>query len=200
MNIKERLQKYFKEKSRFKITTDILFYLLILAMLLPVSRKFVSTGLNKLIMHRPSLINESRQVQLNDEDYSWELADMNGRNVSLNEFRGEIIFLSIWATWCPPCRAEMPNIQKLHDQYGNKITMILASQEDPETIKTFMDQQGYTMPYYRLVRNLPEKLQSSSIPTTFLITQEGRIAVRKTGAAKWNGDFFTAYLDDLLRE
>ncbi len=200
MEIKERIQKYFKEKSTFRITTDIFFYLLILAMLLPVTRKYVSTGINKLMMHRPGVIAESMQVQLSDEDFEWGLADMSGNPVTFSDFRGDIIFLSIWATWCPPCRAEMPNIQRLYDQYGEKITMVLASQEDPATIKSFMEEQGYTMPFYRLVRNLPETLQSSSIPTTFLINREGKIAVKKTGAAKWDGDFFTGYIDRLLAE
>ena len=59
MSIKDRIQKYFREKSPFRITTDLLFYLLILALLLPFSRKHVATGLNKLIMHRPSVIQES---------------------------------------------------------------------------------------------------------------------------------------------
>jgi thiol-disulfide isomerase/thioredoxin len=200
MNIRERLTKHFRGKSPFRLTTDIVFYLLILALLLPVSRKYVSTGLNKLVMHRPAIINEARQVQLTDNDYNWELADMNGETVSFNEFRGEIIFFSIWATWCPPCRAEMPNIQRLYDSYGQKINFVLASQEDPATVERFMVDQGYDMPYYRLVRNMPESFQTSSIPTTFLLTGDGKIAVRKTGAARWDGSFFTGYLDKLLDE
>ena len=78
--------------------------------------------------------------------------------------------------------------------------MVLASQEDPATVKAFMEEKGYDMPVYRLVRNLPESLQSTSLPTTFLISRDGRITVRKTGAAKWDGQFFTDYLDDLLDE
>jgi hypothetical protein len=54
------------------------------------------------------------------------------------------------------------------------------------------------MPAYRLVQNPPAKLSTSSIPTSFLISPEGKIQVRKTGAARWDGKFFTAYLDELL--
>jgi thiol-disulfide isomerase/thioredoxin len=198
MTIKERLEKYFREKSPLRITTDILFYLLILALLLPFSRKYVSTGLNKLIMHRPTIINESRQISLTESDYDWMLEDLEGNRVSFRSFRGEVIFLSLWATWCPPCRAEMPNIQRLYDEYGERIAMVLASQEDPAALKKYLSEQGFRLPVYRLVQNPPEVFQASTIPTTFLITPEGMLSVRKKGAAKWDGNFFKSYLDGLL--
>jgi hypothetical protein len=56
------------------------------------------------------------------------------------------------------------------------------------------------MPVFRLVQNPPSKLSTSSIPTSFLITPDGKIHVRKTGAARWDGKFFTAYLDEVLSE
>jgi thiol-disulfide isomerase/thioredoxin len=200
MEIKERLLKYFREKSPFRITTDLLFYLLILSLLLPVSRRYVATGLNRLMMHRPAVIDESRQVTLGPADFEWELADSEGRMVSFEDFRGELIFLSLWATWCPPCRAEMPNIQRLYDAYGDRVAFVLASQEDPSVVRKFFQDQGHDLPFYTLIRNLPDQLQTTSIPTTYLITRDGRIAVRKTGAARWDGAYFTNYLDRLLSE
>lgn len=200
MKIKERIQNYFRSKSPFRITTDMLFYLLILSLLIPFSRKFVATGMNKLIMHRPAIIREASQVSLEEGDYEWTLSDLDGKAVSFSEFREKVVFLSIWATWCPPCRAEMPNIQHLFEQYGNRVSFVLASQEEPETILRYLQDNGYTMPVYRLKQNPPAKLSTSSIPTTFLIAPGGQIHVRKTGAARWDGKFFTAYLDDLLSE
>ena len=197
MKLKDRIQNYFRTRSPFRITTDLLFYLLILSVLLPFSRKYVATGMNKLIMHRPAIIKEASQVSLVDGDYDWTLIDLEGTAVSFREFKDEVIFLSIWATWCPPCRAEMPNIQNLFEQYGDRVSFVLASQEDHETLLRFLKDHEYTMPVYRLVQNPPSKLSTSSIPTTFLITPGGKIAVRKTGAAKWDGKFFTTYLDDM---
>jgi len=197
MSIKERIHKYFKEKSAFRITTDFLFYLLILAILLPFSRKHVATGLNKAILHRPGIINEARQITLSDEDYEWTLLDLYGTPVSFSSFRGETILLSIWATWCPPCRAEMPNIQRLYDEYGKRINIILASQEEAGQLQRFLTENGYNLPVYRLVQNLPKKLRANSIPTTYLITRDGKISVKKTGAARWDGNYFKAYLEAL---
>ncbi len=198
MKIKDRIQNYFRSKSPFRITTDLLFYLLILSLLIPFSRKFVATGMNKLTMHRPAIIREASQVSLLDADYDWTLMDIAGNAISFSEFKDEVVFLSIWATWCPPCRAEMPNIQHLFEQYGDRVRFVLASQEERETINRFMEDHGYTIPVYRLVQNPPSKLSTSSIPTSFLISPEGKIQVRKTGAARWDGKFFTAYLDELL--
>ena len=200
MSIKDRIQKYFREKSPFRITTDLLFYLLILALLLPFSRKHVATGLNKLIMHRPSVIQESRQAVLSDADYDWILQDLDGNAVPFSTFKGEAVFLSIWATWCPPCRAEMPNIQRLYNEYGERLSMVLASQEEAGHLKRYLQDNGYDLPVYRLVQNTPDILDVSSIPTTFLVTPEGRIAVRKAGAARWDGNHFKAYLDKILDE
>ncbi len=198
MKINERIQKYFKTKSPLRITTDFVFYLLILSVILPFSRKYVATGLNKLIMHRPAIIREDSQVSLTDGDYDWNLMDLEGRPVSFSEFKNEIIFLSFWATWCPPCRAEMPNIQNLYELYGDRVSFILASQEDPETLRRYLEDHGYSMPVYRMIQNPPTKLGTTSIPTTFLVTREGKIPVRKTGAARWDGKFFRDYLDHLL--
>lgn len=149
-------------------------------------------------MRRPSIIREASQVSLGDGDYDWTLMDLEGIPVSFREFRDKPVFLSFWATWCPPCRAEMPNIQNLFEQYGDRISFVLATQEAPETILRFMEDHAYSMPVYRLVQNPPPKLSTSTIPTTFLITPSGKISVRKTGAAKWDGKFFTAYLDGML--
>ena len=78
--------------------------------------------------------------------------------------------------------------------------MVLASQEEAGHLKRYLQDNGYDLPVYRLVQNTPDILDVSSIPTTFLVTPEGRIAVRKAGAARWDGNHFKAYLDKILDE
>jgi thiol-disulfide isomerase/thioredoxin len=172
----------------------MLFYLLILSLILPFSRKYVAVGLNKAVMHRPAIIKEENRETLSSADYDWVMADRDGNLVPFSQFSGEIVFLSFWATWCPPCRAEMPNIQHLHDAFREDVSFVLVSMEQQDVLDEYMDKHGYDISVYRMVQNLPEKLQSSSIPTTFLISPEGEIQVKKTGAAKWDGRFFREYL------
>jgi thiol-disulfide isomerase/thioredoxin len=198
MKFRERVLQYMRNRSPLRLTTDLLFYLLILSLLLPFSRKYVATSLNKVIMHRPGIIGASDQVSLTEGDYDWKLMDMNGKSISFREFRGDLIFLNFWATWCPPCRAEMPNIQRLYERYGDRVSFVLTSQEPPGTILRYMEDHGYSMPVYRLVQNPPARLSTAGIPTTFLITPAGKITVRKTGAARWDGRYFIHYLDGML--
>ena len=198
MSIREKISEYFRSRSPFRITTDLIFYILILSLILPFSRKYVATGLNKLVMHRPAIIQEERQERLEPGDYDWILMDMKGRQVPFSRFQGQMVFLSFWATWCPPCRAEMPNIQRLYLEYGELMSFVMASNEDKEVLTRYLDQNDFHMPVYRMVQNPPEKLQVSTIPTTFLIGPDGRIRVRKTGAARWDGCFFRDYLSEIL--
>ena len=200
MQLKEKISKYFRSKSPFKITADLLFYLLILSLILPFSRKYVATGLNKLVMHRPAIIPEEQLEILESDDFNWVLVDMQGQQVPFSRFRGETVFLSFWATWCPPCRAEMPNINRLYLEYGERLRFVLVSDENIEVLTRYLDQNGFQMPVYRMVQNPPEKLLVSTIPTTFLIAPDGRIRVRKTGSARWDGKYFKEYLSEILME
>ena len=178
----------------------MVFYLLILSLIIPFSRKYVATGLNRAVMHRPAIIAGDRQDTLAGIDYNWVMRDSDGNQVSFSKFRGETVFLSFWATCCPPCRAEMPNIQNLYTEFGTEMSFVLVSMEDPEIIDGFMEKNAYDIPVYRLVQNLPEKLQSTSIPTTYLIGPAGQIQVDKTGAARWDGRFFREFLRSELKK
>lgn len=196
--MRERLLKYFREKSPFRITTDILFYLLLLAILLPFSRKHVMTGMNRAIMMRPAILPDNRQIPLGKSDYQWMLTGLDGNALLLGSLQDRAVFLSFWATWCPPCRAELPDIQRLYERYGNRLAMVLATDEDPETLRAFLKDHNYTFPVYRFTSPPPGVFRSASIPTTFLITPDGKISVKKSGAARWDGKFFSAYLDRIL--
>ena len=200
MNIKESIVNHFRGKSVFRISTDILFYLLILAVILPFTRKPLMTGMNKAIMMRPSILAENKQVVLDSSHYDWVLQDLEGNLVPFSEFKNELVFLSFWATWCPPCRAELPNIQRLYDSYGERFSMVLASNEDASVLRNFLEQQDFDFPVYRMVESPPRIFQASSIPTSFVITPEGKITVKKTGSARWDGNFFRSYIDGVLEE
>ena len=200
MKIKDKVTDYFRTKSAFSITTDLLFYLLILSLILPFSRRYVATGLNKVVMHRPAIIPEQEQDMLAPADYDWAWLDMEGQQISFRNFQEEYVFLSFWATWCPPCRAEMPNIQNLYHEFSGDVKFVLVSNEENDVLSGYLAQNGLDIPVYRMIQNPPEKLPFSSIPTTYLLDRNGRIMVRKTGAARWDGRFFRDFLSSELTE
>lgn len=164
---------------------------------------FPSTGtpikvfFNRLISFSPSVLSQEDQMHL--DDYNWMLTDMEGKVVNLDQSRDRVAIINLWGTWCPPCIAEMPGLQKLYDDYGEEVDFYLVSSEDRSTIDRFMQAKGYNLPAYQLSSNPPETLAYRSLPTTFLIDKQGQILIRKTGAANWNSDSTRQLLEQLLR-
>lgn len=117
----------------------------------------------------------------------FELKDQYGKTHKLSDYKGKVLFLNFWATWCPPCKMEMPDIQKIYEKYekqGEKSEVVVLSVAAPNTqdekdidgIKAFLEENGYTYPVlmddggytfgaYRI----------SSLPTTFMIDKEGNV-------------------------
>jgi len=193
-----RLKKYWSKRSLFGRITDLLFYLLIILMIIPGSRKTVATTINKVALLRPQIFKKEIQGILKANDYNWKLVTPDGTLLEFEELTGKVVFLNYWATWCPPCRAEMPNIQRLYEEYGDRVEFILVTQEDPVNVQSFLEDKGYSLPFVRSASNPPTLLQSSSLPTTFVINKQGEIVFKKTGAFKWDSKKTFALFDDLL--
>lgn len=135
-------------------------------------------------------------------DYDMPLLTMSGSPANLEDFKGEVIFLNFWATWCPPCIAEMPGIQTLYDQYKERdIAFVMISlDEDVGKARRFLKNRAFTFGSYRLNGNRPGIFRSSIIPTTYVIDKEGRLASKKEGMANYNTNRFKNFLDALLVE
>lgn len=131
-------------------------------------------------------------------DFSLRLRDVNGKVTSLDALRGKPIFLNFWATWCPPCIAEMPSINKLHKKLGNEVAFVIVSVDNEfETAKSFIDRKGYDFPIYTLAGKLPQMYQSSSIPTTFVIDSKGHLVMMHKGMADYGDEEFLEFLERL---
>jgi len=136
-------------------------------------------------------------------NYNFTITDLNGKVVDVNEFKGKTIFLNIWATWCGPCRVEMPSIQSLYSQIDqDNIWFVMLSvdrKEDFEKVKNFVSDKNYTFPVYTPSGSLPDQLQVRSIPTTFVINPEGKIVSHETGAANYDTPSFKEFLETLIK-
>ena len=111
-----------------------------------------------------------------------------GGVLDLQALRGQPLVLNFWATWCPPCIAELPSLQRLYNQYHTQVDFYFISDEDPQTLRAFLLKKGYTIPVYTIQNSVQGKLYSRSIPASFLIAPNGRLIMNKTGAAKWDGE------------
>ncbi len=194
----ESIKKHYAKKSKLYIISDIVFYLFVILLIIPSTRTTVVTFVKKITLTAPLKVNVPEHSKLSDNDYLWQLQSSNGTTVSMEQFRGKLIFLNFWATWCAPCRAEMQSIQELYDEYGNKIVFILASRENQETINNFLESTNYDFPVYSQKMAEPEIFQSRSIPTSFLISPEGEIILKKKGATKWDSKKIKDIIDSHL--
>lgn len=119
----------------------------------------------------------------------FKLKDLNGKEVSLSDLRGKKVFLNFWATWCPPCRGEMPEIEKLYQETKNSDLVIVAIEigEPLSTVKPFIDQNKYN---FKVLLDSEQSIATeygiSAIPTSFFIDKEGNIVAKNTGEMNIN--------------
>jgi len=131
----------------------------------------------------------------------WQLQGLDGTELDVADLKGKVVFLNLWATWCPPCRAEMPSIQRLYEKMKDEgVAFALVSHEAPKTVRKFVEESGYTMPIYTAAGAAPPAFQTRAIPTTFVIGRDGKIALRQVGAKDWNDEDTVSLLRRLLTE
>ncbi len=179
----------------------MVFLILLVLLIIPGPRKVIATAVNKVVLNvkNPSIRSEDKQVELIDMDFHWVLANGQGTPFYLSDLRDQVIFLNFWATWCPPCVAELPEIQRAYEKYGHEVAFILVSNQQPEEVEDFMEKNGYNLPVFYPGTAIPDAFQSTSIPTTFIISREGKIVTRKTGAVNWDSRAAERIFEELLR-
>ncbi|UZH54959.1 TlpA family protein disulfide reductase [Salinimicrobium tongyeongense] len=126
------------------------------------------------------------------------LINSKGEKVNMEQYRGKVIFLNFWATWCPPCIAEMPGINKLYqDVKDDNVEFIMLSvDQNFEKAKKFKERKGYDFEIYRAAGPIPQMYSTRSIPTTYVIDANGNLALTHLGM----GDFYTKDFKQFLTE
>ncbi|MGV6846164.1 MAG: TlpA family protein disulfide reductase [Lutibacter sp.] len=169
---------------KFKITkkfiSNLVFYLIIGMLIYSPTRIWFL----RQLAFSPSI--EKVENQQSIQSYNWDLKGLNTPDINLQSYKGKVVFVNFWATWCPPCRAELPMIQKMVDEFKNKVVFIFVTNENWQTVSTFFNKNGYNFPVYNSVSNPPQVfIESNSIPQSFLINKQGKIVIKKIGAADW---------------
>jgi len=142
-------------------------------------------------------IDKNERVNLNS--YEWELVGIDGERINLNSYKDQVILINFWATWCPPCIAEMPSFEELYKDYKDQVVFLFVASDEEAKVKKFITDKGYSFPVYFEMNNRPEEIRSNSLPTTYIINRNGEIVVDKTGAADWNSGKVRDMLDELLK-
>ena len=178
--------------------SNILFVLLIALLLIPQTRLPIQVFIQRLFSGVPEMINKEKQDTLTE--YHWPLQSLDGKPVDFSSSSGKVIVLNSWATWCPPCLAEMPSLQSLYNDYGNKVDFYFVSTQEASVLQQFLTRKKYSFPVYIETTAPPALLQSSALPTTFVISKTGKIVMKETGAADWNSNKVRRLLDALAAE
>lgn len=193
MNFLKRQWEKFKQKTIWGKASDVFFILLLLAVLSNDGRIFLqqailSTGLF-------GNMEENTHQPISEENWNWTLFDETGKRMPLKEIRGNKIFINTWATWCPPCNAEMPYIIELIKETPNTKYLFVTT-EKPEKVKNHLTKKGWDIPVYYAAQLPIKELSYSSLPTTFIINEEGILIHRSEGMRKWNDEAIVSLLND----
>ena len=127
------------------------------------------------------------------------LQDMNGKNVRLSDYRGKVVLLEFWATWCPPCRASIPGIERISKAYKDKGLVVLAVSLDEggwDSVKSFISNNGMTYTVLKGNDEVSASYQVRTIPMLLIVDKEGRISKRYLGFG--NEDDLEKDIDTIL--
>ncbi len=163
-------------------------------------RQVASTGILN------SSISEPQKNQNNAAKVSYAglmLKNEEGKIVDTSALQNKVVFINFWASWCPPCRAEFPSVQKLYDQYKNNPDMVFLTVNLDDNVslgKSYLKEKGFTVPFLTPAGNIPDILYSGSLPTTVVLDKKGEIRMQHIGVADYSKDSFYKQIDELLRE
>jgi len=168
--------------------------------------KFFEEGLKSPKINSDTASKSVKKIsRLNQIDFEWEFEDINGKTHQLGDFSGKVLFVNFWGTWCVPCIAELPSLEKLKNNYinNNKIDFLFLSYESSNKIKDFLVRRPEfkNLAFYKYNRkNIPELLKHKAFPTTLIFNKKGELVGNHTGMADWNSHNVIDFLDKLIKE
>lgn len=130
-----------------------------------------------------------------------QFIDSQGKTVSLSDLKGKVVFLNFWATWCPPCIAEMPSINKLKQSFKDQDDIVFLLVDVDNNLKKsteFMRKKNYDLPVYVPAGAIPSAYLEGAIPTTVILDKKGEIIARIEGGRDYSSPGMLKALNQLI--
>ena len=177
---------------------SILFYgIIILLIFSPGAKSWllqqvVSTGLLKA-----EIKNGAKDLQ-NAATFSF--IDGEGKTSTTADLKGKVVFINFWASWCPPCRAEMPSLENLYQKLkdnSNFVFLFINEDDDRSKGLKYLEANDFTIPFYQASGNVPAEIFSGSLPTTIVLNKKGTVVLKHSGMARYDTQDFMSQLKEL---
>lgn len=184
--------------TKKNILNGLFIALLLVIVFVPAAKSLVLQGLMQIGFLRPNVTQN--QTEISTDLSSIKFKNAKGVEVNLAELKGKVVFINFWATWCPPCLAEMPSIHKLHQKFGSDkdvVFLMIDADGDFGKSQTYMDKRSYKMPVYTMASSIPENLFKGSLPTTIVFDKKGRVSFHEEGAANYASQKFVDFITQL---
>ena len=163
-----------------------------------VMRQIISTGIMNAKVERKETISSSKAIAEN-----FMVMDNTGNTINTSDLKGKVVFMNFWASWCPPCRAEFPSIQKFYERYKHNPGVIFLTvnlDEDPGVGEAYLKKEQFTVPFLVPAGAIPSVYFSGSLPTTVVLDKNGGIRLQHAGMADYSKASFYKEIDALLDE
>jgi peroxiredoxin len=154
---------------------------------------------------KPELSHNLSRLDQPVEAPAFELMNMDDEKVSLADFKGKVVMINFWATWCPPCVREMPSMERLHNKLDDNAFSVIAinQMEDPDTVFAFTGQLELD-PTFDILFDRDSKVSYAygvhGLPTTYLIDKQGRIRYRAVGGRLFDHEAVVKIIQQLIDE
>lgn len=186
-----------------KIIGNSVFVVIILLLLWPTSRAYFQQGLMKIGLFKPTLEEPEKIDSQISVQNNISFKNDKGEIVNMNDLKGKVVFINFWATWCPPCIAEMPCIATLYERLkGNSevVFLIVEIEGESEKANKFMAGKQLNLPVYYPNSQIPKEWLGGSIPTTLIINKHGEIATKHEGLADYSRQEVSDFIIELTKK
>ncbi|RKE56390.1 TlpA family protein disulfide reductase [Sphingobacterium detergens] len=191
-----------------KIIGNVVFVILIGLLIWPTSRSYFQQMLMKIGLFKPTLEVPKKAAEPIDagaKSASNTVSFVNhmGETVQVADLKGKVVFINFWATWCGPCRAEMPSINVLYDKFKdnpNIVFLIVEIEGDKEKAAAFVKNEKLTLPISYPNSDIPKEWLSESIPSTVILDKGGNLATRHEGMADYSTPDVATFIQDLINK